>query len=65
MGSLQELNLQKFVSKANLQPNFKAQPKMPNNFLTVHVRRKASTDHLRKTMPWNQLVTSEIVCGTT
>jgi hypothetical protein len=48
MGSLQGSNLQKFISKANLQPNFKAQPKMSNNFLTVHARRKTSTDHLEK-----------------
>jgi hypothetical protein len=49
MGSLQASNLQNFVSKANLQPNLKPQPKMSNNFLTVHARRKTSTDHLHKT----------------
>jgi hypothetical protein len=49
MRSFQRSNLEKFVSKANLQPNFKAQPKMSNNFLTVHPRRKTSTDHLWKT----------------
>jgi hypothetical protein len=49
MGSLQGSNLQKFVSKANLQPNFKAQQKMSKNFLTVHPRRKITTDHLDKT----------------
>jgi hypothetical protein len=48
MGLLQGFNLQKFVAMANLQPNFKAQPKMSNNFLTVHERRKTSTDHLQK-----------------
>jgi hypothetical protein len=65
MGSLQESNLQKFVSTANLQPNFEAQPQMSNNILTVYARRKTSTDHLyRKPMPRNRLVTSEIACGT-
>jgi hypothetical protein len=48
-GSLQGSNLQKFVSKANLQPNLKSQPKMSNNFLTVHTRRKTSMDHQQKT----------------
>jgi hypothetical protein len=42
MGSLQRSHLQKFVSKANLQPKFKAQQKMSNNFLTAHPRRKTS-----------------------
>jgi hypothetical protein len=32
--------------KSLLQPNLKSQPKMSNNFLTVHARRKTSTDHL-------------------
>jgi hypothetical protein len=49
MGSLQGSNLQKFVSKANLQPNFKAQMKMSNNFLTVHDRLHTSTDKLQET----------------
>jgi hypothetical protein len=49
MGPLQGSNLQKFVSKANLQPNLKSQQKMSNNFLTVHARRKTSTDHQQKT----------------
>jgi hypothetical protein len=49
MGSFQGSNLQKFVSKAKLQPNFKAQPKMSNNFLTAQDRRKTSIDHLQKT----------------
>jgi hypothetical protein len=49
MGSLQGSKLQKLVSKANLQPNFKTQPNMSNNFSPVHARRKTSTDHLKKT----------------
>jgi hypothetical protein len=49
MGLLQGSNFQKFVSKVNLQPNFKAQHKMSNNLLTVRPRRKTSTDHLKKT----------------
>jgi hypothetical protein len=40
MWSLQGSNLQKFVSKANSQPDFKAQPTMSNNFLLVHARQK-------------------------
>jgi hypothetical protein len=48
-GSLQGSNLQKFVSKANLQPNFIAQPTRSNKFLTVHDRQKPSTDHQYKT----------------
>jgi hypothetical protein len=48
MGSMQGSNLQEFVSKPNLQPNLKVQPKMSNNFLTVHARRKTSTDNLYK-----------------
>jgi hypothetical protein len=34
---LQGSHLQKFVSKANLQPNLKSQPKMPIVNVIVHV----------------------------
>jgi hypothetical protein len=45
---MQRSNLQKFVSKATLQPNLKSQPKMSNSFSTVHATRKTSVDYQQK-----------------
>ena len=65
MGSFQWSNLQKFVSKAKLQPNSKHQRKCPITFERYKIDENFQQTTYIKPTPRNRLATFEFVCATT